>query len=130
MAKAPTHLINFFNVLLAKAILRASLGFSVAAFDRVAVRHRNRAAYILKVLGSSSSERANVKNIAMTTGANSIGCQQLVGILTVFEALSPSEKKEYARAFAANSVLVGQGGIDVALHSTWQPGHVPPHYEP
>lgn len=121
-------MIRIFDVLLRKAVIELAATNSVAAAHGFATIEHNRSAYVLKVLQASVGTRTIVRETA--AASNSVGQKQLVAILTMFEVLSPEKKAAFINAYKTCASVVGGGAMIVAHQNIWQPGHIPPHYEP
>lgn len=119
--------------LLAKWTMRHGATTSVAAASAFALGQHYRNEYILRVLTASPEIRSQVRAaaIANVVEDDSLeGQKQMVCILTAFELLDDARKRAFINAYAVCSTLTQQGVRDVTLQNTWQPGHVPPRYEP
>lgn len=121
-------MIDLFNVLLSKAIIKTATTSSVDEAYNIAARIHQRSVYIFKVLQAPIGIRVAVRNLAKAS--DSPGQTQLAAILTVFEALSAAEKAAFLRTFKVCTSMVGGAMGNIALRNTWQWNHVPPIYNP
>lgn len=115
--------------LFGKALIKRATTSSAAAAMVSATRGRDYSAYVIRVLEAPVSIRVSVRN-ALMADHGTPGKEQLLGILTVFETLSPGNKEAYIDAYKGCATLAGQGTLQVVRETGWQSGHVPPYLEP
>lgn len=119
---------EFFNTLLANAVLQRAMTNSVASVMLSADRENARSTYILEVLRTDSALRGVIKNMARVS--DNPGQKQLAAILMTFDALSAEKKAQFIDAYATCATIASLGSREVAYQSTWQGGSQPPHFVP
>lgn len=121
-------MVTFFNKLLAKVVIKQATTLSVSAAYAAVMRQQRHSVYVLRVLLAPGGTRAAVKAAAMQSDAPSQ--KQLVAMITLFDSLPSGSKADFIVAFKAVTTVNTQATGQISIHNTWQPGHVPPLYEP
>lgn len=101
---------------------------SATAFAASATLQYDRNAYVIKVLEAPAGLRETVRIMALES--DSFGQQQLVAILTMFEALSDEDKAAFIVAFKGCATIAGQGPSVMISEHAWDPLNIPPYLEP
>lgn len=120
--------LNYFNNLLAKAVIKRARTGSVAHVMEQANQELIRAGYVLAVLKAPGGTRSAIQDAALAS--DSEGQQQLAATLCLYEALSPANKVDFMAAFAGCATVAGLGTRAVAYQTTWQWNHIPPRLVP
>jgi len=114
--------------LLAKLVIRTARSYSVPTVMAIAEQQDEWLRYVIRVLEAPTDLQLDVFNLARTS--NSIALKQLAAILRAFLMLTPTQKADYIVAFKAAATIAGQGMDATTQDTSWDPGHIPPYYEP
>lgn len=95
----------------------------------IVAKQYGHATYIIRLLEEASlSMQIAVRNAALASASDTqkrVGC-----LLTMFLNLSPYKKAAFIDAYKAAITLVGQGAVQTMEHNTYQPGQIPPRFDP